>query len=993
VPVDHTEKAFEAEIERHLVEAHGYVSRRPDQYDRALCLDAELLTDFVKATQPEEWARHKRHHGGAAREALARRVAHEVAKRGVLDVLRRGVKDVGCRFTLCHFKPASRLNPDLQDLYRANAFSIVRQLKYSQKNESSIDLVLFLNGLPLFTAELKDPLTRQTVQNAIRQYKLDRDPREELLKAGRCLAHFAVDPDLVYFTTVLDRSATRFMPFNRGHAGGAGNPPSATSYATAYLWRSANGPEGPHAAIWSPDSVLNLVERFVEFFSEKEDGKTVKRVIFPRYHQLTTVRSLIADARASGAGKRYLIQHSAGSGKSNSIAWLAHQLSVLHDDRDERVFDSIVIITDRRVLDRQLQTTVKQFEQTLGVVENIDKTSRQLKEALEAGKQIIVTTLQKFPVIADEIAAMPGERFAVIVDEAHSSQSGESTKSLKKVLAAGSLEEAAAEDEADAGEEWGGGDEVEDLIAAAMLSRQRPDNVSYLAFTATPKAKTLELFGTRMADGSFKPFSLYTMRQAIEEGFILDVLANYTTYSAYWHLRKRIADDPRYDRKKAEYLLKQYVELHPHSVKEKVGVMLDHFTAHVAGAIKGRAKAMVVTRSRLHAVRYKLEIDRALAERRLPFECLVAFSGTVRDGGKDFTEQGMNGVPETQTAGIFGGDDFRIMVCAYKFQTGFDQPLLHTMYVDKKLGGVGAVQTLSRLNRICPPSKTETMVLDFENEADEIKAAFEPFYEATILSEGTDPNVLYDKETALRGFGLFADAEVDTFAALFFSKDATQGELHALLDPIVGRFREAEDDVQRDFRKTLRDFVRLYAFVSQVIDFVDTDLEKLYQSGRFLLRKLPLLDSPLPYEVQQAIDMESYRLEETGSRAIALDRRNVEVKPPTAEGRDEPVEEREQLSEIIRELNEMFGTEFTDDDRVFIEQLEERLDGHPSLESIVRDNPPENAILSFEHFVSDEVQNLIETNFSFYRRITDDDHFAQFFFSKLFDRFRERLGE
>ncbi len=521
----------------------------------------------------------------------------------------------------------------------------------------------------------------------MRQYKTDRDPREPLLAPGRCLAHFAVDPDLVYVTTRLEGVRTRFLPFNRGRFGGAGNPPvppTRPGYATDYLWEE----------VWARDSVLDLIRNFIhEIEEEDEHGRRNGRrhLIFPRYHQIDCVRRLIAHARSFGPGRHYLIQHSAGSGKSFTIAWLAHQLATLHDAHDRRVFDSIVVVTDRRVLDRQLQRTMRQFEQTLGVVENIDTTSRQLKEALEAGKTIIVTTLQKFPVIMDEIGELPGQRFAVIVDEAHSSQSGESSKSLKAVLRARSLEEAERE-EAEVGTAE---EELNDLVLAEARKRGRQPNLSLFAFTATPKPRTLELFGTRRADGKFEPFHLCSMRQAIEEGFIMDVLANYTTYKSYWRLLKKIAEDPRYDKRKAEYLLKAFVDLHPHAIREKVRVMVEHFAAQVQNEIGGKAKAMVVTRSRLHAVRYKLAFDRYLAERGYPFKALVAFSGTVQDEGQPYTEAGMNGFPEAQTARAFERPEYRFLIVANKFQTGFDQPLLHTMYVDKKLGGVNAVQTLS----------------------------------------------------------------------------------------------------------------------------------------------------------------------------------------------------------------------------------------------------------------------------------------------------------
>jgi type I restriction enzyme R subunit len=599
--MDISEKNFEAAIENALI-SQGYRRRRPEDFDRSLCLDPEAVLDFIYATQPKEWEKLKKQHGAEVKERFLQRLSKEVARRGTLDVLRKGIKDSGCTFKMAYFRPVSGLNPELQKLYQANQFTLIRQLRFSEKTEQSLDLGLFLNGLPIFTAELKNPLTGQNVQDAIRQYRFERNPKDPFFALGRCLAHFAVDPDLVYLTTKLEGPKTRFLPFNQGRNGGAGNPPSWQGFATAYLWED----------IWSRDSVLNLIHHFIHMVEVEDDqGRKTgeRRVIFPRYHQLESVRRLVATARQEGAGHHYLIQHSAGSGKSNSIAWLAHQLSVLHDDQDKRVFDSIIVITDRRVLDRQLQRTVRQFEQIPGVVENIDKTGRQLKEALESGKTIIVTTLQKFPVIADQIGALPGKRFAVIVDEAHSSQTGESTKSLKEVLAVSSLEEAEQE-------EGGEPEDLEDLIAAEMKKRGRLPNVSFFAFTATPKPKTLELFGTRRADGKFEPFSLYTMRQAIEENFIMDVLQNYTTYKAYWNLLKKIKDDPHYDRSKATYLLKAFVDLHEHTIAKKVAIMVDHFAGQVASRIDGKAKAMIVTRSRLHAVRYKLEVDPGLCRRK-----------------------------------------------------------------------------------------------------------------------------------------------------------------------------------------------------------------------------------------------------------------------------------------------------------------------------------------------------------------------------------------
>jgi type I restriction enzyme R subunit len=957
----------------------GYLRRAPEDYDRALCLLPRDAVDFVLATQPKEWQKLAQHHGPAVREQFLRRLASEIARRGTLDVLRNGIKDSGCRFRLAYFRPASGLNEETRRLHAANLFAVVRQLRYEEAHEKSLDLVLFLNGIPVFTAELKNPLTGQTVEHAIRQYQNDRDPREPLLGYGRCLAHFAVDPDLVYATTRLAGPKTRFLPFNQGKFGGAGNPsvpPTRKGYGTAYLWEET----------WAKGSVLDLVRQFIhEFEEEDEKGrKTGKRfLIFPRYQQLDAVRKLVADARSRGAGQRYLIQHSAGSGKSFTIAWLAHQLSILHDATDRRVFDSIIVITDRRVLDRQLQRTVRQFEQTRGVVENIDTTSRQLREALEAGKTIIVTTLQKFPVIAKEIGELPGQRFALIVDEAHSSQSGESTKSMKAVLASGSLEQAEAEEAgAETPEE-----ELESAILAEMARRGPLPNLSTFAFTATPKQKTLELFGRKRADGKFEPFHLYSMRQAIEEGFILDVLASYTTYRAYWRLLKKVEDDPRYDKRKAEYLLKSFVDLHSHAIGEKVRIMVEHFAAQVQGEIAGKAKAMIVTRSRLHAVRYKLAVDRYLAERGYPFRALVAFSGTVEDGGHPYTESSMNGFPEAQTAKTFEQPDCRFLIVANKFQTGFDQPLLHTMYVDKKLGGVNAVQTLSRLNRT-HPEKRGALVLDFANEADEIKAAFEPYYETTLLSEATDPNLLYETQSRLAAFAVYVEADVGRFAELYFDRKTTQDRLYAALAPVIERFRELPEDEQQGFRGELTDYVRLYAFLAQVLTFADADLEKLYVFARHLRRLLPADRVELPREVQQNIDMESYRIQQTGSGRIALERKGGALEPMTTKpGHGAGPEEIETLSRIIAELNERFGLELGPEHRVTLGQMMERLDADPALDASARVNTRENVRLTFDQKVEQVIQDIVDSNFTLYKRITDDAVFGAVIKNLLFDQY------
>ena len=1000
--VDISERTFEDAIEATLLQHSegviteerasyldmppgGYQKRRNEDYDRALCLIPRDVLDFVLATQPQEWKRLSQHHGTAVEEEFLKRLSSEIGRRGALDVLRNGIRDMGCRFRLSYFRPASGLNEETGWLYQGNTFSVARQLHYSERNNKSLDLALFLNGIPIFTAELKNPLTGQTVQDAIRQYRTDRDPREPLFAYGRCLAHFAVDPELVYVTTHLTGPQTYFLPFNLGKFGGAGNPPvspTQSRYPTSYLWEET----------WARDSVLDLVRQFIHEVQEEDERgrKTGKRhLIFPRFQQVDCVRRLVADARSRGTGQRYLIQHSAGSGKTFTIAWLAHQLSTLHDAEDRRVFDSIIVISDRRVLDRQLQSAMRQFEQTLGVVENIDTTSRQLKEALESGKTIIVTTLQKFPVIAREMGELPGHRFALIVDEAHSSQAGEGAQGPRDVLAASSLEEAEAED---AGAQSSEKDELDNAALAQMARRRQPANVSTFAFTATPKPKTLELFGTRRPDGTFAPFHLYSMRQAIEEGFILDVMENYATYKAYWRLFKKIEDDPRYDKTKAAYLLRSFVDLHPHAIDEKVRIMVEHFTAKSQSEIGGRAKAMIVTRSRLHAVRYKLAVDQHLAELRSSFKALVAFSGTVQDGGQSYTESSMNSIPEAQTANTFEAPEYRILIAANKFQTGFDQPLLQTMYVDKKLGGVNAVQTLSRLNRT-HSDKPGTMVLDFANESDDIQAAFQPYYETTILSEATDPNLLYEIQSRLKTFAVFADDDVESYARVFFADGATLDRLYATLAPVVARFTNLQEGERQDFRGQVTDYVRLYSFLAQVLTFLDADLEKLYVFAKHLRRLLSTEREELPHEIQQSIDMESYRIQQTGSGKVALERKGSPLDPVTSkETRDSTPEELEALSRIIADLNERFGIELGPEHRVTLGRMLDRLGEDSALEVATRVNTMENVRITFDHKVEQVIQEIVDLNFDLYKRITDDPTFGELLKNHLFEEYLRTHG-
>jgi type I restriction enzyme R subunit len=987
--MDTSEKDFETGIFSYLA-GNGYACRDASSYDRALCLDTEALFQFLYATQAKTWEKLKLQHGEQARERFLKRLASQIEKRGTLDVLRKGVDDLGCHFELAYFQPESTLNEEHARLHEANILGVMRQVHYSAQNDKSLDLVLFVNGQPVITAELKTPLKGQTVKEAVAQYKYDRDPREPLFAFRRCLAHFAADTDLVFMATRLQGGKTWFLPFNKGHERGGGNPLNPNGFKTAYLWEE----------VWRRERLLEILNHFVvdrDKLDEKGKRTGEREVIFPRYHQLHAVRRLVADARENGTGQNYLVEHSAGSGKSNSIAWLCHRLVGLHDAKDQRVFDSIVVVTDRRVLDQQLRSTIRSFEQVKGIVTAIEKhKSQELATALMGGKDIIITTLQTFPFVAEKIGELPGHRFAVVIDEAHSSQSGETNRSMKEILTASSLEQAAKEEGADQQDEE---DAVNAAVEAVMRRRGRLKNVSFFAFTATPKQKTLELFGKPQPGGGLAPFSLYSMRQAIDEGFILDVLQNYTTFKVYFSLLKKIEADPQYDRKKATYLLRSYADLHEHAIHTKTAMMLDHFDEEVKYRIAGKAKAMLVTRSRLHAVRYKLEFDREMKKRRLPYKALVAFSGEVKDpdSKQKFTEAGMNGFPESQTAATFKSKEYRLLIVAEKFQTGFDQPLLHTMYVDKKLDGVHAVQTLSRLNRTYRPDKEDTCVLDFVNEADDIQKAFQPYFEATLLAEPTDPNKLYDLKRTVEEHHLFGTEEVGDFAHVYFSVKGKQEQLQPLLDPVVDRYELRPKEERTDIRKHIGDYVRLYAFLSQVITFSDAGLEKFYQFTRHLLRKLKPPDEPLPLEITKNINMDSYRIQQTSSGAIKLIDEDGQLKPISALGTGRPQQEDPApLSQIIEYVNEHFGTNFTSADKVkfFAENMGRRLEDQEGLRRALDAgvNPSEETRkLAFDTFFGETLEDMVESDFDIYKKIKDDANFGALFRAVMYRRIAAAL--
>src|SRR5579885_2192744 len=851
---------------------------------------------------------------------------------GSLATLRHGFKCYGRTLRIAYFKAAHELNPELEARYAANRLALTRQLHYSEHSEKSLDVVLSLNGIPIVTLELKNPLSGQTVEDACQQYKRDRDPREPIFEfKRRTLVHFAVDTESVWMTTRLAGPATHFLPFNKGCNGGAGNPPDpgGRTYRTAYLWEE----------VLSRGSMLDLLARFIHLqIDEKRDdqGRKVKveTMIFPRYHQLEAVRLLVEMARGEGAGHNYLIEHSAGSGKSNTIGWLAHRLASLHDAGNQRIYDSVIVVTDRVVLDKQLQDTIYQFEHKRGVVQKIEESSRQLAEALENAVPIVITTLQKFPFVSRQLlriaeqrgeaatGRLPTRKYAVIIDEAHSSQGGETAAEMKEVLAGEALHEEARKRAAEEGRE-----DLEELFRS-MAKRGRQANISFFAFTATPKHKTLAVFGR-----NGQPVHRYTMRQAIEEGFILDVLKNYTTYATYFRLLKACEDDPNVERKKAARALARFMKLHPHNIAQKTEVMAEHFQAVTRHKIGGRAKAMVVTGSRLEAVRYKQSFDRYIRAKGYAIKTLVAFSGTVLDDqlpDVTYTETQMNlGVRERDLPEAFATPEYQVLLVAEKYQTGFDQPLLHTMYVDKRLGGIQAVQTLSRLNRT-HPLKEDTFVLDFVNDREEIREAFKVYYEGAWMGEEVDPDRMYAVKGELDASGIYLDEEVERFCAVYFKPRQRQSAqdyqaMNAALDPAVSRFgvrwRDKEEEAEL-FRSKVQAFRNLYAFLSQIIPYQDSDLERLYVFLRHLAAKLPRRHRGPLYQFDDEVRLEYYRLQKISEGSISLkDGTAQPLDGPKEVGSGLAREEAVPLSQLIDLVNERFGTDFTQADQLFFDQI------------------------------------------------------------------------
>jgi type I restriction enzyme, R subunit len=983
----HSEAAFETVIEQHLL-THGYVAVAKGGFDRERAIFPSVVLDFIKDTQPKEWAKLEALHGLKTGEQILTDLCKWMDANGSLATLRHGFKCYGRTLHVAYFKAAHELNPELEERYAKNRLGLTRQLRFSTRSERSLDVTLSVNGIPIATLELKNAMTGQTVEDARRQYKQDRDPREPLFEfKKRTLVHFAVDTDAVLMTMRLAGSATHFLPFNRGDGGGAGNPadPQGRSYRTAYLWEE----------VLARDSLLDLLARFLHLqVDEKRDdqGRKVKaeQMVFPRYHQLQAVRILVDAARTEGPGHNYLVEHSAGSGKSNTIAWLTHRLASLHDEHNKRVFDSVIVVTDRVVLDQQLQDNIYQFEHKRGVVQKIDESSRQLAEALESAVPIIITTLQKFPFVSRQLLKMAEERgeagsgmlqsrrCAVIIDEAHSSQGGEAATDLKEVLGGEALRKEAQRRAAEEGRE-----DLGELFRS-MAKRGQQANLSFFAFTATPKHKTLAVFGRKG-----RPAHRYTMRQAIEEGFILDVLKSYTTFATYFRLLKSCEDDPNVERKKAARALARFLKLHPYNIAQKTEVMVEHFHAVTRHKIGGRAKAMVVTGSRLEAVRYKQSFDKYIKDKGYPIKSLVAFSGTVQDDKLpevSYTEEAMNaGVREKELPERFASVEYQVLLVAEKYQTGFDQPLLHTMYVDKRLAGIQAVQTLSRLNRI-HPLKEDTFVLDFVNDRDEIREAFKTYYEGAEIGDEVDPARLYAIKGELDAAGIYLDEEVARFCEVYFKPKQKQSALdhqamNAALDPAVSRFKARSDDSLDEaelWRGKLQAFQNLYGFLSQVIPYQDSDLERLYVFLRHLMTKLPRRASGAGYQFDDEVKLEYYRLQKISEGSITLkdgEARKLDGPAEVGSGvlREHPV----RLSQLIDIVNERFGTDFNQADQLFFDQIVEAAMGDDNLRKAATVNSGDKFELLFKNVLERIFVDRMDQNEDIFVRFMNDMSFQK----------------
>lgn len=987
-PIELWEKGFEEYVEECLLN-NGYIKGNPGNYDKEYGIDTQMLFEFLEDTQPKKIQKFKEAYKEEYKFKILYRLNQELAQRGMIDVIRHGMKDYIASLDLAYFKPSSNLNYQTLELYSKNRISVTRQVHYSSKNNKSVDMIIFVNGLPIGILELKNAFTGQTYENAMIQYRKDRSPSELLFQFNkRAIVYFAADTNEAYMTTRIAGEKTFFLPFNKGCNRGKGNPENPSGLMTDYIWKE----------IFQKESLMDIVQRFV--FIEKEEKKDEKgkkhikeTLIFPRYHQLDAVRKIEQDARENGAGKNYLIQHSAGSGKTNSISWLSHRLSSLHDEYGKPVFDTVVVITDRRVLDKQLQDSIYQLEHKYGVVKKIDKDSSQLAEALNGGARIIISTLQKFPFILDKVGELSKRRHAVIIDEAHSSSAGENMGALKEALSANTLEEAQRFDE----EYEDKHDDADEEILKILKKRGPQTNISFFAFTATPKAKTMEMFGIKGSDGLPEPFHLYSMKQAIEEGFILDVLQNYVTYSTYYKIAKKIQDDPAFDQAKATKALTRFVSLHPHNIAQKTEIIIEHFRNVTMHKIGGRAKAMVVTSSRLHALRYKQSFDEYIKKKGYnDMKTLVAFSGTVKDEGIDYTEPFMNGFKEGELPDKFATDEYQVLLVAEKYQTGFDQPLLHTMYVDKRLSGVKAVQTISRLNRTCT-GKADTFVLDFVNKVEDIQEAFKPYYDKTILEETTDPNLVYDLQAKLDACGVYMREEVTEFSQLYYRLKENKTsydrvKMNNIIDTGIERFKKLEESDTEEFNSRATKFTRLYSFLLQITPFEDVELYKLYLYLTYLIRKLPRGKVPT-VNLSDEVALEYYSNKKTfeGNLSLKIADEIVPLTPTQFAGGGKKERHIETLSTIIEKINKRFGTEFTPTDQLSMEQIKEDFVMDEDMINKAKTNSMEDFRYAFEKAFMWKVVERMGQNQKFFMKILDDSQFANALMELMLSEVYEKL--
>ena len=966
-------KPGEESHERPANYGFGWIGGRAEDYDREYCVDLVQLSLFLRETQPEIAETLNLKQEGPTRRKFLARLQGEITKRGTIAVLRHGVKHGPYHLDL-FFGTPSPGNVKARERYAANRFSVTRQLRYSRdETQLALDLGLFINGLPVATFELKNSLTKQTVADAVQQYQRDRDPREKLFEFGRCIAHFAVDAHDIRFCTHLKGKASWFLPFNLGWNDGAGNPPNPNGLKTDYLWKH----------ILTRDGLTNILENYAQIVETKDEktGKKKAVQIWPRFHQLDVVRKLLADAGQQGAGKRYLIQHSAGSGKSNSIAWLAHQLIGLKKD-DIGVFDTIIIITDRRILDQQIKTTIKQFAQvgsTVGHAEHSDS----LRKFLADGKKIVISTVQKFPYILGEIGSEHrGRKFAIIIDEAHSSQGGRTSAKMSL-----SLSEAGATPDEE--------EEFEDTINRIIEAKKLLPNASYFAFTATPKNKTLEIFGEPdpQPDDTVKhrPFHSYTMKQAIQEGFILDVLKYYTPVNSYYKLMKTVESDPEFDTKRAKKKLRRYVESHDHAITLKAEIMVDHFHEQVLtlNKIGGQARAMVVTSGVDRAIQYYYAIHDYLIKRKSPHRAIVAFSGEHDYGGAKVTEASLNGFPSNQIADKIQGAPYRFLICADKFQTGYDEPLLHTMYVDKMLSGIKAVQTLSRLNR-AHPQKHDVFVLDFMNDVDTIQKAFAPYYRTTILAEETDPNKLHDLKATLDGYQIYTVTQIEELVRLYIG-GADRDQLDPILDACVAVYKEQlDEDGQVDFKGKSKAFTRTYGFLAQILPYTSTEWEKLSIFLNFLVPKLPApVEEDLSKGILEAIDMDSYRVEKQAAMQIQLPDTDAEIEPvPTAGGGRKPEPELDRLSNIIKTFNDQFGNiRWSDADRVhklITEDIPNRVAADTAYQNAKKHSDKQNARIEHDKALARVMTAVLKDDTELFKQFMDNESFKRWMTDTIF---------